>query len=235
VYTLRFEAIQLSPRCEEIDESRSHPGPVSLSSLRTSAGRNARQPIKMAATTEHEPTVEVRTRTSRRPSLHARFPACGTGKSFRVFHSRLTREGHPSLPNATLTDTPPLFTNRRSTTTTRVRRKIPTAMRKRVRLETRARPHPVPATLQLSTTRVRVDDDHARGRRRRSRVEPPTSARFARPRNRRSSPRSCVCFRPARAMPRGPTGEAREPKTSRALARADRTSLTRWCSSWTIF
>ena len=84
-------------------------------------------------------------------------------KSFRVFHSRLSREGHPSLPNAKLTDTPPLFTNRRSTTTTRVRRKIPTAMRKRVRPETRARPHPNERLWQLSTTRVRVDDDHARG------------------------------------------------------------------------
>ena len=84
-------------------------------------------------------------------------------KSFRVFHSRLSREGHPSLPNAKLTDTPPLFTNRRSTTTTRVRRKIPTAMRKRVRPETRARPHPNERFWQLSTTRVRVDDDHARG------------------------------------------------------------------------
>ena len=144
-------------------------------------------------------------------------------KSFRVFHSRLSLEGHPSLPNATLTDTPPLLTNRRSTTTTRVRRKIPTARRKRVRPETRARPHPNERHWQLSTTRVRVDDDHARGSRRRSRVEPPTSAPFARGRNRRSSPRVCGCLRPSRAMPRGPTGEAREPKTSRALARGDRT------------
>lgn len=112
-------------------------------------------------------------------------------KSFRVFHSRLSLEGHPSLPNATLTDTPPLLTNRRSTTTTRVRRKIPTARRKRVRPETRARPHPNERHWQLSTTRVRVDDDHARGSRRRSRVEPPTSAPFARGRNRRSSPRVC--------------------------------------------
>lgn len=85
------------------------------------------------------------------------------GKSFRVFHSRLSREGHPTLPNAKLTDTPPLFTNRRSTTTTRVRRKIPTAMRKRVRPETRARSHPNERLLRLSTTRVRVVDDHARG------------------------------------------------------------------------
>lgn len=144
-------------------------------------------------------------------------------KSFRVFHSRLSLEGHPSLPNATLTDTPPLLTNRRSTTTTRVRRKILTARRKRVRPETRARPHPNERHWQLSTTRVRVDDDHARGSRRRSRVEPPTSAPFARGRNRRSSPRVCGCLRPSRAMPRGPTGEAREPKTSRALARGDRT------------
>ena len=123
----------------------------------------------MAATTEHEPTVEVRTRTSRRPSLHARFPACGTGKSFRVFHSRLTREGHPSLPNATLTDTPSLFTNRRSTTTTRVRRRIPTAMRKRVRPETRARPHPNerPCNCQQrglgSMTTTRAGEGDARG------------------------------------------------------------------------
>ena len=36
----------------------------------------------------------------------------------------------------------------------------------------------------------------------------------------------------SRSMPRGPTGEAREPKTSRALARGDRTVCLRGCSSW---
>lgn len=93
----------------------------------------------MAATTEHEPTTEVRLDPGGRHAVDARFPArarCENRLGF--FTHPPIRTGASVGTHRALTTTPHFFQrkHRRSTMTTTAKRKSPTAKTKRVRFET---------------------------------------------------------------------------------------------------